>query len=208
MSEINVDAIKNKAGTAAVTIDNSGNTSFSGSNTTLSGNLKVDTIQNTGGTTGLSINSTGRVTNPNKIAFKVIGNAGGAAGAYVTTSPIIPGTIRHNHGSGWDASTGRFTVPAGGAGLYWFHLHMGIIYTTSSSANGYPRMWIKNSSDANLFVPYTYWALPDTASYGSAHITATWDMAVGDYVYLTFQHTNTKYYADQSELSFEGYLIG
>ena len=118
------------------------------------------------------------------------------------------GTIRHNHGDGWDDSTGRFTVPAGGAGLYWFHLHMGIIYTTSTSGNGYPRLWIKNSGGTQLFVPYTYFSHPDAGEYGSAHITATWDMAVGDYAYLTFHASNTKYYADQSELSFEGMRIG
>ena len=171
--------------------------------------IGVDTIQNsTSGTTGMTINTTGRVTATNKIAFKVIGNAGGAAGAYVTTSPIIPGTIRHNHGSGWDASTGRFTVPSGGAGLYWFHLHMGIVYTTATSGNCYPRLWIKNSSDTTLYNAYTYWNHPDNASYGSAPITATWDMADGDYVYLTFHDTNAKYYADQAELSFEGMRIG
>ena len=201
MSEINVDTIKDKTGTTAMTIDTSGNT-------TLAGNLKVDTIQNTGGTTGLSINSTGRVTNPNGIAFKVIGNAGGAAGAYVTTTPIIPGTIKHNDGSGWDNSTGRFTVPAGGAGHYLFHLHMGIVYTTSTNGNCYPRLWIKNSGGTTLHNAYTYFSHPDAGEYGSAHITCTWDMAVGDYAYLTFSQTNAKYYADQAELSFEGYLIG
>ena len=158
--------------------------------------------------TGLSINDTGRVTTPNKIAFKVIGNAGGAAGAYVATSPIIPGTIRHNHGSGWDASTGRFTVPSGGAGLYWFHLHMGIVRITSNGGSAYPRLWVKNSVGTQLFVPYSYVQLPSSSSYSNCNITATWDMAVDDYVYVTFHGTNADYYADQSELSFEGMLMG
>ncbi len=90
-------------------------------------NIEAQNYKYDSDTTAMTIDTTGRVTTTNKIAFKAIGNAGGAAGAYVTTSPIIPGVIRHNHGSGWDNSTGRFTVPAGGAGLYWFHLHMGII---------------------------------------------------------------------------------
>jgi len=201
MSTLRVNTIQNETGTTAATIDNSGNTA-------LSGNLKVNTIQDSTGTTGLSINSTGRVTTPNGIAFKVIGNAGGAAGAYVTTSPVIPGVIRHNDGSGWDASTGRFTVPAGGAGHYLFYAHFGIVYTTSTSGNCYPRLFIKNSSDTTLHNAYTYWGHPDNASYGSCHITCTWDMGVGDYAYLTFAATNAKYYADQAELSFEGYLIG
>ena len=171
--------------------------------------IGVDTIQNaTSGTTGMTINTTGRVTTPNKIAFKVIGNAGGAAGAYVNTTPIIPGIIKHNVGSGWDASTGRFTVPSGGAGLYWFHLHMGIIYTTATSGNGYPRLWIKNSSGTELHNTYTYFSFPDNGSYGSCPITLTYDLAVGDYVYLTFASSNTKYYAETNTLSFEGMRIG
>jgi len=170
--------------------------------------IKVDNLAHSGGTSGITINSTGRVSTPNKIAFKVIGNAGGASGAYVTTTPIIPGVISHNVGSGWDSSTGRFTVPSGGAGLYWFHLHMGIVNITTGGGSAYPRLWIKNSSDTTLHNAYTYWGHSDTASYGSCPVTVTYDLAVGDYVYLTFHSTNAVYYADQAELSFQGMRIG
>lgn len=154
--------------------------------------------------TGLSINNTGRVTTPNKIAFLVIGNGD----AYKTTSPIIPATIKYNYGSGWDASTGRFTCPSGGAGLYWFHLHMGIVKTTSGSGNCYPRMFFYNAAGTQFFAPYSYWSHPDTASYGSAPITTIQELSEGDYVYLTFQHSNAEYYDNPSELGFKGMLIG
>ncbi len=204
MSEINVDAIKNKAGTGAATIDNSGNTTFSGSNTTVSGNLKVNTIQDTTGTTGLSINSTGRVTNPNKIAFLAIGNNG----SYVTTSPVIPPTVKFNYGSGYDNSSGRFTVPAGGAGLYWFHAHFGIVLSGAVGGNIGTRFYFYNAAGAQQYAPYSYWNQTASGNYGTGHLTTMFDMAVGDYVGLYIFHSNGTYYADASELSFQGMLIG
>ena len=171
--------------------------------------IGVDTIQNsTSGTTGMTINTTGRVTNTNKIAFHVIGNANAAAGAYVTTSPIIPGILKHNLGNGWNNSNGRFTVPSGGAGLYWFHLHMGIVRITAGGGSAYPRMFFYNAAGTQLFAPYTYLNLPASTAYGNCSITATYDLAVGDYVYLTFSGTNADYYADGSELGFQGMRIG
>ena len=166
--------------------------------------LKVDTIQHSGGTTGLTINSSGRVTDSNKIAFLVIGNAE----AYVTTSPIIPATIKYNYGSGWDASTGRFTCPSGGAGLYSFQLHMGIVNITTGGGNCYPRMFFYNAAGTQVFAPYSYWSHPDTASYGSTHINTNFVLAEGDYVYLTFSQTNAVYYDNASELGFQGTRIG
>jgi len=171
--------------------------------------IGVDTIQNsTSGTTGMAINTTGRVTTPNKIAFHAIGNVPDTAGAYVTASPIKPGTVKYNFGSGYDNSNGRFTVPSGGAGLYWFHLHMGIVRITAGGGSAYPRMFFYNAAGTQLFAPYTYLQLPASTGYGNCSITITFDLAVGDYVYLTFSGSNADYYADQSELGFQGMLIG
>tara|TARA_B100000287_G_scaffold412721_1_gene443472 strand:+ start:1402 stop:1887 length:486 start_codon:yes stop_codon:yes gene_type:complete len=148
--------------------------------------------------------SGGAVKIPNKISFLAVG----AAGAYATTSPVIPATVKYNYGNGYSSSTGRFTVPSGGAGLYWFHAHFGIVQTTSTSGSCYPRMNFYNAAGSAIYQPYTYWNHPDSASYGSCPITAIFDLAVGDYVYLTFAQTNAQYYNSASELSFQGYLIG
>ena len=197
MSTLKVDTIQHSGGTTAATIDNSGNT-------TLSGNLKVDTIQHSGGTSGMTINSTGRVSTPNKVAFYSVGNNN----AYVTTSPIVVPTVRYNVGSGYDNSNGRFTCPSGGAGLYRFDLHMSIVYSLQASANCYPRMWIANSSGTTLASPYSYNSFPDAGSYRTAHMSVSYDLAEGDYVILTFTHTNAKYYAGVGELAFSGIRIG
>tara|TARA_R100000742_G_C4236412_1_gene56938 strand:+ start:169 stop:681 length:513 start_codon:yes stop_codon:yes gene_type:complete len=154
--------------------------------------------------TGLSINDTGRVTTPNKIAFLAVGNNN----AYVTTSPIVVPVVRHNFGNGYDASTGKFTVPTGGAGLYWFHLHMGIVYTTSGGGNCYPNIKVYSAADVALYTPYTYWNQADAADYGSCHITVTYNLDEGDYVYLTFYGSNAKYYAGVGELNFQGMRMG
>jgi len=165
--------------------------------------IKVNNIQNTESVDAITVNSTGRVTTPNKIAFLAIGNNGN----YVTTSPVIPSLVKHNYGSGYDSSTGRFTVPSGGAGLYWFHAHFGIVQTTASGSC-YPRINFYNAAGSAIYLPYTYWNHPASAHYGSCPITATFDLAVGDYVYLTFAASNAQYYEHQSELSFQGMLIG
>ena len=171
--------------------------------------LHVNNINAKGSSnTGLSINDTGRVTTPNKIAFNAIGNVPNTAGAYTSATPVKPGTVKHNFGNGYDLSTGRFTVPSGGAGLYWFHVHMGIVLTGGSGGNGGSRLFFYNAAGTQLYAPYSYWNHPAAAHYGSIPITATHDLDEGDYVYLTFFSNNATYYADGSELSFQGMLMG
>ena len=165
--------------------------------------LKVQEIQHTGGTSGLAINSSGRVTTPNKIAFLAVGSAA----AYVTTSPVAPATIVYNDGSGYDSSNGRFTVPSGGDGLYFFHLHMGIVNITTGGGNAYPQM-VGMRGGTTLFSIYTYWSHSDAASYGSAHISRIHKLVAGDYVYVGMSSTNANYYDNPSELNFQGFLIG
>ena len=147
--------------------------------------------------------SGGAVKIPNKISFLAVGSKA----SYVTTSPVAPATIVHNDGDGYDASTGRFTVPTGGDGLYFFHLHMGIVNITTGGGNCYPQM-VGMRGGTTLFSIYTYWSHSDTASYGSAHISRIHKLEAGDYVYLGFSSTNADYYDNPSELNFQGYLIG
>ena len=166
-------------------------------------NIEAQNYKFDSDTTGMTIGSTGRVTTPNKIAFLAVGNKA----AYATTSPIAPATIVYNDGSGYDASTGRFTVPVGGDGLYSFHLHMGIVNITTGGGNCYPQM-VAMRGGTTLFSIYTYWSHPDTASYGSTHISRIHKLEAGDYVYLGFSQTNANYYDNPSELNFQGFLIG
>jgi len=165
--------------------------------------IKVNNIQNTESVDAITVNSSGRVTTPNKVAFLAVGNKA----AYTTTSPVAPATIVYNDGGGYNASNGRFTVPTGGDGLYFFHLHMGIIYTTSTNGNGYPQM-VGMRGGTTLFSIYTYWGHPDTASYGSAHISRIHKLEAGDYVYVGYSNSSASYYDNPSELNFQGYLIG
>ncbi len=166
--------------------------------------IKVDNIAHSGGTTGLTINSSGRVSFPNRISFLAVGNNEN----YVTTSPVIPGDVRHNYGSGYNSSTGKFTVPSGEAGLYWFNAHFGIIYNTQAGGNGGSRIHVCNSSDTVLYQPYSYFNHAHSASYSSCPLTITYHLNEGDYVYLSFFFNNSKYYAGVSELSFQGMRIG
>ena len=166
--------------------------------------IKVNNIQNTESVDAITVNSSGRVTTPNKIAFLAIGNNG----AYVTTTPVVVPTVKHNFGSGYNSSTGRFTVPSGGAGLYWFHAHFGIVLAGAVGGNIGTRINFYNTSDTVMYQPYSYWNQTTSGNYGNAHLTATFDLDVGEYVTLTVFNSNGTYYADASELSFQGMLIG
>jgi len=167
--------------------------------------IGVDTIQNaTSGTTGLTINSTGRVTTPNKIAFLAIGNNG----AYVTTTPVVVPTVKFNYGGGYNNSTGKFTVPSGGAGLYWFHAHFGIVLAGAAGGNIGTRFYIYNAAGSLLYAPYSYWNQSASGNYGTAHLTTMFPLAENDYVQIIVFNSNGTYYADAGELSFQGMLIG
>ncbi len=165
--------------------------------------INVDTINDRTGTAGIAINSSGRVTTPNKIAFLAVGSKA----AYATTSPVAPATVVYNDGGGYNSSNGRFTVPTGGDGLYWFHLHMGIVNITTGGGNAYPQM-VGMRGGTTLFSIYSYWSHSHTASYGTAHISRIHKLEAGDYVYIGMSTTNAEYYDNPSELNFQGFLIG
>jgi len=113
--------------------------------------LKVNTIQHTGGTTGMTIDSSGRIKIPNVINFNVSGTGGSwvdhgsSATVYFRTANNAV-TVHTNVGSCFDASTGRFTVPAGMNGLYQFNCSL---YTNNTGDISHYASIYKNGSAWN-----------------------------------------------------------
>ena len=124
------------------------------------------------------------------------------------TYEVIPFNIEVvDTDNAYSTSTYRFTVPTGGDGLYWFHLHMGIVNITTGGGNAYPQM-VGMRGGTTLFSIYSYWSHSHTASYGTAHISRIHKLEAGDYVYVGMSTTNAEYYDNPSELNFQGFLIG
>lgn len=69
-----------------------------------------------------------------KIAFSASLNNEVSQNANSNLNPVIFGYIEFNYGGGYNASTGRFTVPTGQGGLYFFSISMTSHSTTSGDA--------------------------------------------------------------------------
>ena len=79
--------------------------------------LKVGTIQDhTNSNTAINIDSGGRILQPQKPHFHVA-KTNGAVGASTT---ILWNSVIRDTESGYNASTGIYTIPTGLTGLWWF----------------------------------------------------------------------------------------
>ena len=78
--------------------------------------LKVNTIQHTGGTSALTIDSGGRILQPEKPHFHV-GKTNGHVGASTT---ILWNSVIRDTESAYNTSTGKYTIPTGLTGVWWF----------------------------------------------------------------------------------------
>ena len=79
--------------------------------------LKVGTIQDhANSTTAMTIDSGGRILQPEKPHFHV-GKSDGAVGAGTT---IVWNNVIRDTESAYSTSTGKYTIPSGLTGLWWF----------------------------------------------------------------------------------------
>jgi len=80
--------------------------------------LKVNTIQHTGGTSAMTVDSGGRILQPEKPHFHVT-KTDGHIGA--STTVIYNNVIRDTE-SAYNTSTGKYTIPSGLTGVWWFSM--------------------------------------------------------------------------------------
>tara|TARA_B100000035_G_C20558850_1_gene361661 strand:- start:39 stop:527 length:489 start_codon:yes stop_codon:yes gene_type:complete len=81
--------------------------------------LKVGTIQDhANSTTAMTIDSGGRILQPEKPHFHVA-KTDGAVGASTT---VLWNNVIRDTESAYNASTGKYTIPSGLTGLWWFGL--------------------------------------------------------------------------------------
>jgi hypothetical protein len=128
----------------------------------------------TTGTERMKISSTGIVTTPYQPSFYAVSNAGDTA--YTANQVIVFNTTRHNTGSHFNTSNGRFTAPV--AGKYLF---IGNFY----SYGGYNTTIILTINGSQYNAPgdvTPYFVNATNANAISAGFSLIWELAAGDYV--------------------------
>jgi hypothetical protein len=146
-----------------------------GSSTVLSVAPGVVTFDRPGvGGGALTINSSGYVTKPSQPSFYATSTAG--ATTYGSSEVIVFNTTRHNIGSCYNTSNGRFTAPV--AGRYLFSLN---VYNYGSYSNGIT-LTINGSQYAVTDVQPFSFAASDVGGSISTGFTLVWELAVNDYV--------------------------
>jgi len=141
----------------------------------------------------LIIDSSGYVTTPYQVSFNVYASAS-LTGAQ---TPVVFNTVRHNKGSGYSTSTGRFTAPVDGT--YFFSVTNNMI-----QANGADALLRKNGSNI-IGVEY------DPAGSGlwlGLTVTTILELVAGDYIdYIT--GAGSSYTVEGTPWNnFVGYLLG
>jgi len=164
--------------------------------------LKVNTIQDKGGNTLLSSDGAGVISSGGAITNTPAFSANRTTYGNTLTTNVDTKVIYNNEyydtDSAYDTSNGRFTVPSGKAGKYFF------CATVAMNAN-YAYVRIKLRKNGTAIFRGTAIRL-DTSG---TSVSATIDLAVGDYVevYVTQDSTNDVEVGDASH--FHGYrLIG
>jgi hypothetical protein len=166
-------------------------------------NILVNTIKDTGNNTLLSSDGSGSVTLGSKFpqntpAFSANRTTYGNTLTTNVDTKVIYNNEYYDTDSAYDTSNGRFTVPSGKAGKYFF------CATVAMNAN-YAYVRIKLRKNGTAIFRGTAIRI-DTSG---TSVSATIDLAVGDYVevYVTQDSTNDVEVGDASH--FHGYrLIG
>jgi hypothetical protein len=154
------------------------------------GTLQFNSFSDAGsGTERMRIDSAGRVTMPYQPAFDVSANhtTVNAGGSYYN----IGTTIRHQVGSGFNTSNGRFTAPVSGT---YFLTATGT--AGSSSTSDYIGIGVNGT------LIYT-WTLYYNQAYISGTVTHIVYLNAGDYAEAWLRYGTTNYGS-----TFSGYLIG
>ena len=145
----------------------------------------------------MRISSAGYVTTPQnpKFWYSSLSNSS-SSGATSSTDILKFATERHNQGSNYNASNGRFTAPV--AGTYWFSF-IGLVDNSGSSSHYWAQLWRNGSTVTSI--GYTY---SDNGQYSYFGGSACIYLAKDDYaqIYASANiHTG-------NESSFSGFLIG
>lgn len=158
-----------------------------------------------GGTTGLTVDSSGRVIQPAKPSFHAYRDSSGVEGL---TGTIVFNATKHNIGSHFDTSTGKFTAPV--AGVYQFNFSgFGCENTSGSQLAAGTSMFVDlHNETTSLDLARIYHINASSAGYPVLSMSHAVSLAANDVVLI---QVNQRYvYNDTSDLylNFSGFLVG
>lgn len=146
----------------------------------------------------LRIDSAGRVTTPNQPSFHAYSNANLNHGT--TDTKYVWNLTRHNIGSHYDTSNGRFTAPIDGR--YYFNVSA---LQNVGPTSYYTRVWLyKNGS---VFLDGLN-AQALQSGYGRLDIDAVVEASAGDYFETYFVSNNSSAFVYATYSWFSGHLLG
>jgi len=160
--------------------------------------LKVNEIQHTGGTSAMTVDSGGRILQPEKPHFHVTKNDGhvGASTIIIWNNKTAGGA--RDTESGYNTSTGKYTIPAGLTGLWWFGVSALTNNTTYTEitlkVNNTPRFNARNQGTAN--------------TNNCATINAAYYATAGDEISIHTESGSSMYGTGNQYSFWTGYLIG
>ena len=145
----------------------------------------------------MRISSAGYVTTPQnpKFWYSSLSNTSSSGGTS-NTEILKFATERHNQGSNYNTSNGRFTAPV--SGTYWFSFN-GLVDNSGSSSHYWAQLWRNGSQVSNI--GYTYSNNGEYEYFGGS---ACIYLAKDDYAQI-YASANIH---DGNETSFSGFLIG
>ena len=145
----------------------------------------------------MRIDSSGYVTTPYnpKFWYSALSNTSSSGGTS-NTEILKFSTERHNQGSNYNASNGRFTAPV--AGTYWFSFN-GLVDNSGSNSHYWAQLWRNGSQVSNI--GYTFSNNGEYEYFGGS---ACIYLAKDDYAQI-YASANIH---DGNETSFSGFLIG
>ena len=160
--------------------------------------LKVNEIQHTGGTSAMTIDSGGRILQPEKPHFHVTKNDGhvGASTIIIWNNKTAGGA--RDTESGYDTSTGIYTIPVGLTGLWWFGVSALTNNTTyveiSLKVGNVTRFNARNRGSANTS--------------NCATINAAYYATAGDEISIHLEAGSSMYGIGNQYSFWTGYFIG
>ena len=165
------------------------------------GTLKVGTITNSAGSGNITIGS-GVTVNVNRPSFSAEGT--GLTVANSTWTELVGATENFDTDSVYSTSTGRFTVPTGQAGKYFFYYGSGISGNPDDGEKVSVRLYKNGSSISRTLIISYVSANNQTTEIKGSYLL---DLAEGDYVSVYMNHTEGASTSD-AVVSFGGCKIG
>jgi hypothetical protein len=166
--------------------------------------IKVQNIQHTNGTTGMTIDSGGRILTSARPAFFAFQATNDWIDNVTGGTTIVLNTTKHNVGSHYSTSTGKFTAPVAGVYAFSFSFYV-------KNASGTAKFYASLNDTAIHYDNTGYQlvvALVQDADTNDETVGTSWTyyMSANDTMSIVSGDSGTDYFGSMSY--FSGFLLG